>query len=336
MMMSGREIKMDKPDMKDSGERRTFASGAIRDRGGFKPRPDLISPHANLREGAWLAVGAEKYGTRNYEKGMPISDCIASLTRHLEAYKLGLTDEDHMAAIRTNAGFILHFEGEIKAGRMDPSLDDMPHYEDQGHPWPLNEILTVNGQPIQWNDKVKNDRDIIQSPEQEKILKQLYSQLPKPGEIKRKVKLKPNEPPTYYICGPMRNIKYNNFPLFDKVAKFARTFGYTIISPAELDREHGIDPINDPGSFERALEADPNLVQTIAQRDCEVILGLKKDRGDGLILLPDWPKSEGGRAEVALALWLGLSFMLFHIIDNCFELMDSKDIKQQLFYQENK
>jgi nucleoside 2-deoxyribosyltransferase len=59
---------------------------------------------------------------------MPIRECVASLARHLEAYKLGLTDEDHMAAIRTNAGFILHFEEEIKAGRLPATLDDMPKY----------------------------------------------------------------------------------------------------------------------------------------------------------------------------------------------------------------
>jgi hypothetical protein len=116
------------PNMNDSGERRTFPSGAVRDRGTFKPRPDLASPHANLREGAWLARGAEKYKPRNWEKGMPISECVASLVRHLEAYKLGQRDEDHMAAIRTNAGFILHYEEEIAAGRLSPDLDDMPHY----------------------------------------------------------------------------------------------------------------------------------------------------------------------------------------------------------------
>src|ERR1035437_408993 len=98
------------PKMKDSGERRTFETGAVRDRDDKKPRPDLISPHANMREGAWLALGAKKYEVRNWESGMPISECVASLCRHLESYKLGLADEDHMAAIRTNAGFILHYE----------------------------------------------------------------------------------------------------------------------------------------------------------------------------------------------------------------------------------
>jgi hypothetical protein len=122
------EKTMEEPNMQDSGKRRQFETGAVRDRGEFKPRPDLISPHANTREGAWLAKGADKYGVDNWTKGMPIRECMASLARHLEAYKLGRADEDHMAAIRTNAGFILHYEEEIKAGRLPASLDDMPHY----------------------------------------------------------------------------------------------------------------------------------------------------------------------------------------------------------------
>jgi hypothetical protein len=115
-------------DMKDSGERQNFETGAVRDAAMGKPRPDLISPHAAIREGHWLRMGADKYRERNWESGMPISRCIASLERHLAAFKLGQADEDHMAAIRCNAGFILHFEEEIKAGRLPASLDDMPHY----------------------------------------------------------------------------------------------------------------------------------------------------------------------------------------------------------------
>lgn len=121
-------------EMKDSGERQSFETGAVRDTATGKPRPDLISPHAAMREGIWMGLGAEKYQPRNWEKGIPISRCIASLERHLVAYKLGLRDEDHMAAVRTNAGFILHFEEEIKAGALPATLDDMPRYGKAGYP----------------------------------------------------------------------------------------------------------------------------------------------------------------------------------------------------------
>lgn len=114
--------------MKDSGLRRQFSTGAERDRADDKPRPDLVSPHAAWREGIWMGKGAVKYSARNWEKGMPISECIASIERHLIKYKLGMTDEDHMAAIRTNAGFIIHYEEELKAGRLPRDIDDMPKY----------------------------------------------------------------------------------------------------------------------------------------------------------------------------------------------------------------
>jgi nucleoside 2-deoxyribosyltransferase len=144
--------------MKDSGERQKFTTGAVRDTATGKPRPDLISPHANLREGAWLKLGAEKYKERNWEAGIPISRCIASLARHLESYKLGLRDEDHMAAIRCNAGFILHYEEEIKAGRLDSSLDDMPHYLDRGVTTPL--VPGVSRKKVQ--SKLDADPDTVE------------------------------------------------------------------------------------------------------------------------------------------------------------------------------
>lgn len=114
--------------MKDSGKRKKAKSGALRDGQEGKPRPDLISPFAALREGAWLAKGAEKYEERNWELGMPISWQLESLERHLMQYKMGLTDEDHLAAVRTKAGFILHFEEMIARGLLPKELDDMPHY----------------------------------------------------------------------------------------------------------------------------------------------------------------------------------------------------------------
>ena len=111
--------------LKDGGDRREFASGAVRDVASDKERPDLISPFALRRVGRWLAMGAKKYGDRNWEKGMPFSVCFASLMRHALKYAMGWRDEDHLAAIVFNALAIIHFE---ETGRRE--LDDMPHYQD--------------------------------------------------------------------------------------------------------------------------------------------------------------------------------------------------------------
>lgn len=117
--------------MKDSGNRRQFKTGAVRDRGEHKPRPGLISPYASERLGLWLMKGGLKYTPRNWEKGMNISECIESLERHIIAYKKGLIDEDHMAAVMCNAMFIIHYEEMISRGMLPTELDDMPKYEQQ-------------------------------------------------------------------------------------------------------------------------------------------------------------------------------------------------------------
>lgn len=114
--------------MHDSGERQHFLTGAVRDTATGKPRPDLISPFAEERLGAWMALGALKYGERNYEKGMPLSRFLASLCRHLTKFKQGQTDEDHLAAILFNASAIAHGQAMLQRGKWPKELDDLPDY----------------------------------------------------------------------------------------------------------------------------------------------------------------------------------------------------------------
>ncbi|MBE3038425.1 MAG: hypothetical protein IMZ62_06405 [Chloroflexi bacterium] len=99
-----------------------------------KPRIDLISPYAQEREGAWLALHAHD-DARKWERGgegYSIAQCLASLERHVQAYKRGDLSEDHMAAIRTRAGFIIHFEEMIKRRLLPETLADLPWYEQHG------------------------------------------------------------------------------------------------------------------------------------------------------------------------------------------------------------
>jgi hypothetical protein len=116
--------------MRDSGQREIFETGAVRDIAEGKVRPDLISPFATERLAEWLRLGAEKYAERNWEKGIPISRCMASLHRHLMRYQQGETDnEDHLAAILCNAMFIVHIDEMIERGVLPESLDDLPKYQ---------------------------------------------------------------------------------------------------------------------------------------------------------------------------------------------------------------
>ena len=88
--------------IKDSGDRREFDSGAIRDMGGNKGRCDLLPACAILRLSQHYENGAKKYSDRNWEKGIPISCMIDSGLRHLLKYLDGQDDEDHLAAAAWN------------------------------------------------------------------------------------------------------------------------------------------------------------------------------------------------------------------------------------------
>ena len=107
-------------DVKDSGQRQQFETGAVRDTAVGKSRPDLVSQHFLNRLGAHLAKGALKYTDNNWKKGMPLSRFWASAWRHMVAVGMGKTDEDHLSAVAFNIMAIVHFQ---ELNRHD--LDDM-------------------------------------------------------------------------------------------------------------------------------------------------------------------------------------------------------------------
>lgn len=116
-------------NMKDSGQRREFETGAVRDSSTGKGRYDLISPLALHRLALWTEAGALKYDERNWEEGIPLcSGYIDSLERHIARLLCGLEDEDHAAAIMWNAQGIVHTLEAIRYGLLPEDLDDRPLY----------------------------------------------------------------------------------------------------------------------------------------------------------------------------------------------------------------
>jgi hypothetical protein len=104
----------------DSGLRDQFETGAVREVANGRGRYDLISVPAMYRVAMHYENGAAKYSERNWEKGIPISNCINSLYRHLLKYIDGETSEDHMAAIAWNVFAIMHYETR------NPNMQDLP------------------------------------------------------------------------------------------------------------------------------------------------------------------------------------------------------------------
>lgn len=88
--------------IKDSGNRREFSTGAVRDM--VEGKGDMVSlPWAALlRVSKHYENGAKKYKRFNYLKGINVSSFIDSACRHLAKYQCGCDDEDHLSAAAFN------------------------------------------------------------------------------------------------------------------------------------------------------------------------------------------------------------------------------------------
>ncbi|MEO9195848.1 MAG: dATP/dGTP diphosphohydrolase domain-containing protein, partial [Polyangia bacterium] len=117
---------------KDSGDRREFSTGSVRDRQAGKGRFDLI-PLEPLRRLAQLYErGAIKYGESNWQRGQPLMESyFDSALRHLADLKAGEPTEDHCASVLWNVMGFMWTLAEIEAGRLPKELDDRPKPESQ-------------------------------------------------------------------------------------------------------------------------------------------------------------------------------------------------------------
>lgn len=93
-----------------------------------------------------------------------------------------------------------------------------------------------------------------------------------------------------YIAGPMSGYPLYNFPAFDEARDSLTKLGYSVVSPADLDRKAGFDPhisIVDKKFLDEAMTRDLIAIQCA---DC-------------LVMLPGWQQSTGALAEFHLARW---------------------------------
>lgn len=98
--------------------------------------------------------------------------------------------------------------------------------------------------------------------------------------------------PRVYLAGPMRGLPKYNFPAFDEARDKLRALGYTVISPADLDRD---------ADFHETDEYTPDFLYAAMRRDIEAILKV-----DQIVLLPGWENSAGCKIELTVAGALGL------------------------------
>ncbi len=90
---------------KDSGKRKEFESGMVRDTEDNKPRYDLVYFPMFKRWAELMDRGAKKYGKRNWEKANgeeELDRFRASAFRHFIQWLDNEQDEDHAAAVFFN------------------------------------------------------------------------------------------------------------------------------------------------------------------------------------------------------------------------------------------
>jgi hypothetical protein len=119
-------------EIKDSGDRRVFASGAMRDMSGgdgTEQKGDMaLLPWAAIMEvSKHCENGAKKYGRHNVDKGIPTSSLLDSAARHLAKHLDGWTDEPHLLACAWNVLWAI--QTTIK----HPELVDEPWTLDPNH-----------------------------------------------------------------------------------------------------------------------------------------------------------------------------------------------------------
>lgn len=90
----------------------TFESGAKSSE--QQPRIDLIPWEAIRREAVRMGEGAAAHGENNYRTGVHdqgfVTDRVNHLLRHALLYANGDRTDDHLAAIRANAGMLIWIE----------------------------------------------------------------------------------------------------------------------------------------------------------------------------------------------------------------------------------
>lgn len=106
---------------------------------------------------------------------------------------------------------------------------------------------------------------------------------------------------TAYLAGPMTGIPMYNFPAFDAARDRLLAQGWQVVSPADLDRAHGFDPVVCP-----YLKVTPEFLRAAMKRDVDALLS---ESVTAIYLLDGWEKSAEAQAEFAVAEWRGLEVM---------------------------
>jgi hypothetical protein len=112
-------------EIKDSGTRRSFGTGSVRDAAEGKGRFDLLPEYAIQALALHFEMGAKKYGEDNWRMGQPLKTYLDAALRHLFKHSRGERDEPHLAAAAWNVMCMIDTAERIKRGLLPKDLDNL-------------------------------------------------------------------------------------------------------------------------------------------------------------------------------------------------------------------
>lgn len=101
---------------------------------------------------------------------------------------------------------------------------------------------------------------------------------------------------TVYIAGPMAGLPDNNFPAFAAAHERLEAKGWHVVDPFDITDAFGV-----PAD----VQSNPRLLRAVMDAELAAIQHL-----DAIYLLRGWERSEGARAELAVALAHGKQILL--------------------------
>jgi len=264
--------------------------------GKAKPSMHLIPAAALIQESVVMGLGAKKYGPYNWRQhSVAASVYVSAAYRHLQQWFDGDSTDDesgvsHLAHARACLGILLDAIAQEKL------VDDRPT---KGTATALIKALTVAvPASVETLDRVPASGP---APTFEGVTLTFVPRLD--PEQRVEYLLGPAEPHrTVYIAGPMRGYDKFNFPAFDAARDRFIQEGWSVISPADLDRKNDVHE-------DTVVDQNPESYRTFAERDSKALLSLKAEQGDAIAMLPGWERSTGAFAELAFARWLGLKVL---------------------------
>ncbi len=106
-----------KSEIKDSGARQEFSTGAVRDAATGRGRLDLVPMMAVWLISRIYEDGAIKYAPNNWMKGIPVRNYVKSAMNHLTKYMEGMRDEPHLTMAGWNILGAIWTASMVKMGK---------------------------------------------------------------------------------------------------------------------------------------------------------------------------------------------------------------------------